>query len=59
LWFFDLNLMARPLHYERFYREVEQTMRELVPGKQINLSINEWGPGFALPDANRNSEISQ
>jgi hypothetical protein len=35
--------MARPLHYERFYREVVQTMRELVPGTQINLSINEWG----------------
>ncbi|HJU55760.1 MAG TPA: alpha-L-arabinofuranosidase C-terminal domain-containing protein, partial [Pyrinomonadaceae bacterium] len=39
----DLNLMARPLHYERFYKQVEQLIRELVPGKQIRLAINEWG----------------
>jgi alpha-L-arabinofuranosidase len=38
-----LNLMARPLHYEKFYGEVEKLMRELVPGKEIKLNINEWG----------------
>ncbi len=39
----DLNLMARPLHYERFYGEVERLIRELAPGRDIKLAINEWG----------------
>jgi alpha-N-arabinofuranosidase len=39
----DLNLMARPLHYERFYQQVEALIRELVPNKAIKLAINEWG----------------
>jgi len=38
-----LNLMARPLYYERFYQQVEQLLREVVPEKQIKLAINEWG----------------
>lgn len=38
-----LNLMARPLFLERFYREVEQLLRELLPGRRIKLAINEWG----------------
>ncbi|HEX8136775.1 MAG TPA: alpha-L-arabinofuranosidase C-terminal domain-containing protein [Pyrinomonadaceae bacterium] len=38
-----LNLMARPLHYERFYREVAQLIRELVPSRDLRLAINEWG----------------
>jgi len=38
-----LNLMARPLFFERFYRELEQVIRELVPGRSIKLAINEWG----------------
>lgn len=38
-----LNLMARPLFYERFYGEVEQLIRETVPGARIRLAINEWG----------------
>ena len=38
-----LNLMARPLFFERFYRQLEQTMRELAPGRKIKLAINEWG----------------
>ena len=38
-----LNLMARPLFFERFYRQLEQTMGELVPGRKIKLAINEWG----------------
>jgi alpha-N-arabinofuranosidase len=37
------NLMARPLFYERFYEQVEQLRRELVPGRSIPLAINEWG----------------
>jgi alpha-L-arabinofuranosidase len=43
------NLMARPLHYERFYGEVEQAIRELVPGRLIKLAINEWGLDLPEP----------
>ena len=39
-----LNLMARPLFYERFYGEVERLITETVPGAhRIKLAINEWG----------------
>lgn len=38
-----LNLMARPLFYERFYKQVEQLIREVAPGRNIRLAINEWG----------------
>ena len=38
-----LNLMARPLFLETFYGQVEQLLRELVPGRPIKLAINEWG----------------
>ena len=31
-----LNLMARPLYFERFYGEVERRMRELVPDRRPN-----------------------
>ncbi|MGH9941513.1 MAG: alpha-L-arabinofuranosidase C-terminal domain-containing protein [Pyrinomonadaceae bacterium] len=43
-----LNLSARPLHFERFYREVAALVRETTPvGRDIKLAINEWG--LALP----------
>ena len=38
-----LNLMARPLFFERFYREVEQLLRELSLEGRVKLAINEWG----------------
>jgi alpha-L-arabinofuranosidase len=38
-----LNLMARPLFFERFYTEVEQLLRELGLAGRIKLAINEWG----------------
>jgi alpha-N-arabinofuranosidase len=41
------NLMARPLYFERFYKEVAELIRETAPGRQIKLAINEWG--LALP----------
>jgi alpha-N-arabinofuranosidase len=41
------NLMARPLHYERFYKEVEKVLREEAPGRTIRLDINEWGLDLA------------
>ena len=43
------NLRARPLHYERFYAEMQKMMRELVPGKDIKLAINEWNTSLPLP----------
>lgn len=41
-----LNLMARPLHYERFYGEMRRWARELVPQRRIALAVNEWGLGL-------------
>ena len=38
-----LNLMARPLFFERFYRQVQQLLSELGFGGRIKLAINEWG----------------
>jgi alpha-N-arabinofuranosidase len=43
------NLMARPLHFERFYREVERLVRAEIPGRRIQLAINEWG--LDLPES--------
>lgn len=37
------NLMARPLFLDRFYVQVEELLREVVPGRRIKLAINEWG----------------
>jgi alpha-L-arabinofuranosidase len=44
-----LNLMARPLHYERFYQEMAQTIAQLVPKHPIQLAINEWNTALPLP----------
>lgn len=38
-----LNLMARPLFFERFYRQVQQLLSELGFAGRIKLAINEWG----------------
>jgi alpha-N-arabinofuranosidase len=43
------NLMAHPLHYEPFYRQVQQLIHELAPGREIKLSINEWNTSLPLP----------
>lgn len=43
------NLMARPLHYEHFYQEMKQTIADLVPGRKIQLAINEWNTSLSLP----------
>ena len=37
-----LNLMARPLFFERFYRAVQKLLGELGLGR-VKLAINEWG----------------
>lgn len=51
-----LNLMARPLHYERFYGEVEKLIRELAPQRQIRLNVNEWG--LDLPEPQPHSMLA-
>jgi alpha-N-arabinofuranosidase len=43
------NLRARPLHYEQFYRQMQQMIRELVPGRDIKLAVNEWNTTLPLP----------
>lgn len=43
------NLMARPLFYERFYREMARVLGELAPGREIRLIINEWNTALPLP----------
>lgn len=37
------NLMARPLFFENFYREVAQLLHDVAPDRPIKLAINEWG----------------
>jgi alpha-N-arabinofuranosidase len=44
-----LNLMARPLFYERFYGQVASALRELVPDRPIKLAINEWNTSLPVP----------
>ena len=38
-----LNLMARPLYLEGFYREMEHFLRKLGLEGRVKLAINEWG----------------
>jgi alpha-N-arabinofuranosidase len=47
------NLMARPLRYERFYQDVRKLIREEAKGRQVRLSINEWG--LDLPESRQYS----
>lgn len=43
------NLMARPLFYERFYRDVARAISELAPKRDIRLIINEWNTALPVP----------
>jgi alpha-N-arabinofuranosidase len=43
------NLMARPLHYERFYDEVGAAIRALPEDRRPKLAINEWGLDLPEP----------
>ncbi|MGH9163698.1 MAG: alpha-L-arabinofuranosidase C-terminal domain-containing protein [Vicinamibacteraceae bacterium] len=43
------NLMARPLVYERFYRDVARAIAELAPGRDIRLIVNEWNTSLPVP----------
>jgi alpha-L-arabinofuranosidase len=42
-------LMARPLHWEAYYRELGERMRQLVPGADIRLIVNEWNSVLPMP----------
>lgn len=42
------NLMARPLHYGRFYEQLSQLIEKLSPQHPIRLAINEWGLDLML-----------
>lgn len=43
-----LNLMAHPFSYERFYTQVANLIRDLVPNRTIKLAINEWNTALPL-----------
>jgi alpha-N-arabinofuranosidase len=43
------NLWAHPLHYEHFYGQMQQILRELVPSREIKLAVNEWNTSLPLP----------
>jgi alpha-N-arabinofuranosidase len=42
-------LMARPLYFETWYRELGAQMRQRVPQKRIGLIVNEWNTVLPLP----------
>ncbi|HEX2343656.1 MAG TPA: alpha-L-arabinofuranosidase C-terminal domain-containing protein [Vicinamibacterales bacterium] len=50
------NLLARPLHYERFYRDVEAAWRELPLDRRPKLAINEWG--LDIPESQQYSIVA-
>jgi hypothetical protein len=43
------NLPACPLHNGRFYRQMQQMIRDLVPGRDIKLAVNGWNTSLPLP----------
>jgi hypothetical protein len=53
-----LNLMARPLYYERLYAQVADLLRELAPDRKIKLVVNEWNTALPLPRQTRWSRPS-
>ena len=50
------NLMARPLHYERFYADMAAQLRQLPPDRRPLLAINEWG--LDVPESQQHSILS-
>ena len=42
-------LMARPLWYERLYGQIREMIREIVPGRDIGVALNEWNTTFGIP----------
>jgi alpha-L-arabinofuranosidase len=50
-----LNLLARPLHYDRLYTDIDAAWRELPPDRRPRLAINEWG--LDLPESEQYSML--
>jgi alpha-L-arabinofuranosidase len=50
------KLLARPLHYEQFYDEVAEFLRQLPPDRRPKLAINEWG--LDLPESQQYSIVA-
>jgi alpha-L-arabinofuranosidase len=42
-------LLARPLHWETYYRALGERLRQLVPGSDITLIVNEWNSVLPMP----------
>ncbi len=45
----ELNLMAHPLAYETLYKNLRQMIHDVVPGRDIQLDVNEWNTFLPLP----------
>ncbi len=43
------NLLAHPLTLNAFYEQMRQILRQLVPGRHILLTVNEWNTSLPLP----------
>jgi alpha-L-arabinofuranosidase len=50
------NLMARPLHYDRFYGEMDALLRGVPEARRPKLAINEWG--LDLPESQQYSILT-
>src|SRR6476660_1969905 len=50
------KLVARPLHYEQFYGEVEALFAQLPADRRPKLAINEWG--LDLPESQQYSIVA-
>ncbi len=50
------TLLARPLHYERFYGEMDALIRGMPADRRPRLAINEWG--LDLPESQQYSILS-
>ena len=50
------TLLARPLHYERFYEEMGALLRQMPADRRPRLAINEWG--LDLPESQQYSILS-
>src|SRR4029450_7629322 len=49
------NLLARPLHYERFYGEIAAELGKLPADRRPALAVNEWG--LDLPESQQYSML--
>ena len=44
-----LDLLARPMHWESYYKQLGALIRERLPGSHIGLIINEWNSVLPVP----------